>query len=58
MSVAHVDLLEHSLEESRPRRAAGRLALVLGSAALLALAAAPGAVAVFFVMRPDLFFSR
>jgi hypothetical protein len=58
MSVAHVDLLEHSLEHAAPRRAVGRLALVLGSAAMLALASVPGVVAVLLLTRPDLFFSN
>lgn len=58
MSVAHVDLLEHTLEEAAPRRTAARWGLLVGGAAMMALAAVPGVFAVFLVMRPDLFFSN
>jgi hypothetical protein len=54
MAVAHVDLLDSTLEEA-PR--AGRLASVLVGIGMLALAAVPGAFAVVLLMRPDLFLS-
>lgn len=57
MSVAHIDLLEPTLERTEPLRSAWRVAAVLGGIGMLALAAVPGAVAVLLFIRPDLFLS-
>ena len=58
MSVAHIDLLHPTLEEdAAPRRAAWRLAAVLGGIGMLALSAVPSAFAVLLYIRPDMFLS-
>jgi hypothetical protein len=56
MSVAHVDLLASELEGAASRRHP-RLALALGCALGLALAAVPAAVSFLLFTRPDLFLS-
>lgn len=60
MSVAHIDLLDSTLEAAEPQQAAvaWRLASLIGGIGMLALAAVPSVVAVLLFMRPDLFFSR
>ena len=57
MSVAHIDLLEPTLERAEPLRAAWRFAAVIGGIGMLALAAVPSAFAVLLFIRPDLFLS-
>jgi hypothetical protein len=57
MSVAHIDLLQPTLEDAEPRRLARRLAVVLGGIGMLALAAVPSVLAVLLFIRPDLFLS-
>jgi hypothetical protein len=54
MAVAHVDLLTPELEGTA-RRTRGGIALLIGCAAALALAAVPAAVSFLLFTRPDLF---
>lgn len=58
MSVAHIDLLAPELEAVAARRSRTRVALLLGCAAALVLAAVPAAVSFLLFTRPDLFLAQ